>query len=140
MPSARQPSCDCLTASNRMEIGSIRSKTGRPLGGLTLESVLAGEVTPADLNIGAETLRRQAEAVEAAGYRHVARNLRRAAELTLLTNEEVLEIYRALRPGRANHAELLAIADRLETEYGAPLTANLIREAAEVYLTRGIIA
>jgi propanediol dehydratase small subunit len=95
-------------------------------------------VTPEDLSIGAETLRRQADAVEAAGYRQVSQNLRRAAELTLLSNQEVLEIYKALRPGRATHAGLLVIADRLESELGAPMTASLIREAAEVYLLRGI--
>ena len=123
-----------------METDAIRSKTGRPLSELTLESVLAGEVTPEDLCIGAETLRRQADAVEAAGYRQVSQNLRRAAELTSLTNEEVLKIYKALRPGRATHAGLLEIADRLDSELGAPLTAGLIREAAEVYLARGIAA
>jgi propanediol dehydratase small subunit len=123
-----------------MQTDPIRSKTGRPLSELTLESVLAGEVTPEDLCIGAETLRRQADAVEAAGYRQVAQNLRRAAELTVLSNQEVLEIYKALRPGRATHAGLLEIADRLESELGAPMTASLIREAAEVYLARGIAA
>jgi propanediol dehydratase small subunit len=119
-----------------MATDPIRSKTGRPLSELTLESVLAGEVTTDDLSIAAETLRLQADAVEAAGYRQVSQNLRRAAELTRLTNQEVLEIYRALRPGRARHAGLLAIAHRLENECGAPLTADLIREAAEVYVER----
>jgi len=121
-----------------MEIDSIRSKTGRLVGELTLESVLRGVVTTEDLSIGAETLRRQADVVEAAGYRQVSQNLRRAAELTLLTNEEVLEIYKALRPGRASQAKLLEIAARLESEFDAPLTASLVREAAEVYLERGI--
>lgn len=123
-----------------MEIDSIRSKTGRPLGELTLESVMRGVVTPEDLSIGADTLRRQADVLEAAGYGQVSQNLRRAAELTLLTNEEVLEIYKALRPGRASQAKLVEIAARLEDELDAPLTASLVREAAEVYLERGIIA
>jgi len=121
-----------------MGIDSIRSKTGRPVGELTLESVLSGRVTPEDLSIRAQTLLRQAEAVEAAGYRQVAQNLRRGAELTSLANEEVLEIYKALRPGRASQAKLLEIAARLEGEFDAPLTANLVREAAEVYNWRGI--
>jgi len=123
-----------------METDPICTKTGRPLSELTLESVLAGGVAPEDLSVGGGTLLRQADAVVAAGYRQVAENLRCAAELTSLTNEEVLEIYKALRPGRANHAGLLAIADRLESVFGAPLTAGLIREAAEVYLARGFIA
>jgi propanediol dehydratase small subunit len=121
-----------------MDDSPIASKTGRLLSELTLESVLAGELTTEDLSIGAETLRRQADAVEAAGYTQVAQSLRRAAELTLLSNEEVLEIYRALRPGRATYSGLLEIANRLESEFGAPMTASLILEAAEVYLARGI--
>jgi propanediol dehydratase small subunit len=121
-----------------MESNPVYSRTGKPLSELTLDSVLAGEVTREDLSIAAETLRSQADAVEAAGYGQVAQNLRRAAELTRLSNQEVLEIYKALRPGRATHAGLLEIAERLENELGAPLTASLIREAAEVYLERGI--
>lgn len=121
-----------------MDTNPVHSKTGKPLSELTLESVLEGELTPEDLSIGAETLLHQADAAEAGGYRHVAQSLRRAAELTKLTNEEVLEIYKTLRPGRATHAGLLEIAERLESELGAPLTASLIREAAEVYLARGI--
>jgi propanediol dehydratase small subunit len=33
----------------------------------------------------------------------------------------------------------MAWADRLEAEYGAPLTAALVREAADVYLERGVL-
>jgi propanediol dehydratase small subunit len=121
-----------------MESDAVYSKTGKALNELTLESVLAGEMTAEDLSIGANTLLHQADAVEAAGYEQVAQNLRRAAELTKLSNAEVLEIYRALRPGRATQARLLAIAERLESEFEAPLTADLIREAAEVYSRRGI--
>jgi propanediol dehydratase small subunit len=122
-----------------MDSDPIYTKTGRPLGELTIESVLAGDLTAEDLSISANTLRRQADAVETAGYGQFAQNLRRAAELTQLSNQEVLQIYRALRPGRATHAELLEIADRLENNLDAPITAGLIREAAEVYLERGIV-
>jgi propanediol dehydratase small subunit len=31
------------------------------------------------------------------------------------------------------------LADRLESDYEAPLTAALIREAADVYLVRGVL-
>jgi propanediol dehydratase small subunit len=117
----------------------ICSKTERPLSELTLESVLAGDLTVEDLSISADTLRRQADAVGSAGYIQFAENLRRAAELTQLSNEEVLEIYGALRPGRATYAELVEIADHLESDLEAPMTAGLIREAAEVYLERRIV-
>jgi propanediol dehydratase small subunit len=113
--------------------------SGRLLSELTLEALLRDELTVEDFRIGGETLRRQAEASERAGYVQVARTLRRAAELTALTNERVLEIYDALRPGRATYSQLLSLADHLATECGAPLTAALMREAAEAYLQRGLV-
>ena len=122
-----------------MDNNSIRSKTGRPLSELTLESILPGELTTEDLSISADTLKRQADAMDAAGYEQYAQNLRWASELTGLSNREVFEIYGALRPGRATRAELLAIADRLEGDMAAPLTAELIREAAQIYRERGLV-
>jgi propanediol dehydratase small subunit len=118
----------------------IRTATGRSLDELTMEALLAGELTTEDFRISAQTLRQQANAAEQAGYRALAGNLRRAAELTMLTNEEVLRIYEALRPGRSTFEELIALADRLHGEYGAPLTANMVREAASVYRNTGILA
>ena len=73
------------------------------------------------------------------GYTQLNENLRRAAELTHMSNEEVLEIYNTLRPRRTSYPEMIALADRLENERQAPLTASLLREAAEVYLKRGIV-
>lgn len=117
----------------------ICSATGRPLDTLNLEAVLAGQLTTEDFRISAETLRTQADAAEAAGYRQLAENFRRAAELTGISNEEVLAIYNTLRPGRTTHRELLALAKRLERDFNAPLTAALVREAAAVYLARGLV-
>jgi propanediol dehydratase small subunit len=117
---------------------TVRTRSGRTLDELTIDAVLAGELTVADFRISDETLRRQADSAEAAGYRELAENLRRAAELTRLSNQEVLDVYDTLRPGRATHDQLIALAERLEREYQAPLTAALVREAAEVYLKRGI--
>ena len=118
----------------------IRTVSGRTLDGLTIEAVLAGDLTIEDFRISGETLRRQADAAEAAGYWQLAENMRRAAELTHLSNQEVLDIYNTLRPGRATYGQLIRLADRLETELDAPLTAALVREAAEVYLERGTAA
>ena len=122
-----------------MDSRPIRSKTGRTLDEFTLESILSGELTTEDLSISADTLKRQADEMDAAGYERYAQNLRRASELTALSNQEIFEIYRALRPGRATRAELLAIAGRLERDMAAPLTAQLIREAAEAYQERGLV-
>ena len=113
----------------------IRTATGRTLDELTLEAVLAGELTTDDFRISGETLRRQADAAEAAGYGQLAGTMRRAAELTRLSNQEVLDIYTTLRPGRATYEQLTQLAERLENEL-APLNAALVREAAEVYRTR----
>jgi propanediol dehydratase small subunit len=116
-----------------------RTLSGRGLDELNIEAVRAGEVTAEDFRISAETLRHQADAAEGSGYSQLAENLRRAAELTRVPNEEVLEIYDALRPGRATLTDLRALADHLERDLDAPLTAALVREAAEVYQARGIV-
>ena len=116
----------------------ICTASGRTLDDLTIEAVLAGDLTTKDFRISGETLRRQADAAEAAGYWQLAENMRRAAELTHLSNEEVLDIYNTLRPGRAPYSQLIRLADRLQTELDAPFTAALVREAAEVYLERGL--
>ncbi|HUT20223.1 MAG TPA: diol dehydratase small subunit [Anaerolineae bacterium] len=117
----------------------VRTASGRSLDELTMEALLSGELTTEDFRISGETLRRQADAAEEAGYRALADNLRRAAELTTIANEEVLRIYDALRPGRSTYGELIALADRLAGEHNAPLIADLVREAAEVYRERGIV-
>jgi len=117
----------------------VVTQTGRPLTELTMEAILQGTLTEADFRISAETLQYQAQAAEEAGYVEQARNLRRAAELTHVSNEEVLAIYNALRPGRTSYRALIALATRLEQTLNAPLTAALVREAAEVYVARGLV-
>ena len=112
--------------------------SGRKVSELKIEDVLDGDLNVEDLRISGQTLDDQAKAAEAAGYRQLATNLRRAAELTRISNEQVLEIYEALRPGRSSYAQLTDWADRLDAEYEAPLTAALVREAAQVYQTRGL--
>ena len=111
---------------------------GRKVSELKIEDVLSGELSVEDLGISGKTLDGQAEAAESAGYRQLAENLRRAAELTRISNQQVLEIYEALRPGRSSYSQLTAWADRLATEYEAPLTAALVREAADIYRIRGV--
>ena len=122
-----------------MSQDNVRTFTGRSLQELSIEKILAGELTAEDFRTSAETLREQATAAESGGYRQLAENLRRAAELTCISNEEVLEIYNQLRPGRSNYKSLSALAERLEKEYKASLTAAMVREAAEVYRKRGIV-
>jgi len=63
--------------------------------------------------------------------------MRRAAELTRVGDERILEIYNALRPYRSTKADLLAIAEELENKYGAKICAAFVREACDVYERRG---
>jgi propanediol dehydratase small subunit len=113
--------------------------TGRPLQDLTMDKVRKGDLSAEDFRTSADTLREQAGIAESGGYRQLAENFRRAAELTCISNEDVLDIYNQLRPGRSNYQSLIALAERLENEHQAPLTSALVREAAEAYLKRGVI-
>ena len=115
----------------------VRALSGRPVEGLTVEAIRAGEIGVSDLRIHPETLERQAVVAEEHGNPQLAENLRRAAELTQLPDEEVLAIYEALRPGRSSAAQLTALADSLAGR-ALPRCAALVAEAAEVYARRGL--
>ncbi|HEY6294984.1 MAG TPA: diol dehydratase small subunit [Streptosporangiaceae bacterium] len=117
----------------------IRALSGRPVEDLTLEAVRAGEVTVADLRIHPETLEHQAVVAEQHGNPQLADNLRRAAELTLLPDDDVLGIYEALRPGRSTAAELTVLAESL-ADRSLARCAALVAEAADVYARRGLTA
>ena len=133
------PSAASVTGSTLDATDSpVRALSGRPVSELTLDAVRAGELGQADLRIHPETLERQAVIAETHGNPQLAANLRRAAELTALPDDEVLAIYEALRPGRSTVAELTALAASLATR-GLPLNAALIAEAAEVYAKRGLV-
>ena len=86
------------------EVAEIRALSGKPVENLTVEAVRTGEVGVADLRIHPDTLERQAVVAEKHGNPQLAENLRRAAELTRLPDDEVLAIYEALRPGRSTPA------------------------------------
>jgi len=117
---------------------TLHAASGRPLSEVTLEAAAAGTLAIADVQISGAALRAQAAVARRAGYTQLAANLARAAELTSVPNDELLRMYESLRPGRATHAELLALAERLEQGYNAPENARLVREAAATYLARGL--
>jgi propanediol dehydratase small subunit len=117
----------------------VRALSGRETGELTLEAVRRGELGVSDLRIHPETLERQADIAAAHANPQLADNLRRAAELTRLPDEEVLAIYDALRPGRSTPGRLTELAAGLK-ERGLPRCAALLAEAAEVYARRGLCA
>lgn len=111
----------------------------RPLSDITADAIAAGELAGEDLRVHADTLRAQAEIARQAGYPQLAANLRRAAELTDVPNEELLKIYELLRPERASYDELVRLADYLEATYDAAENAAFIKDAAAVYQERGLI-
>lgn len=108
---------------------SLELPSGRPVGHFSLENLEAGRLDAEDLGIHEQTLRRQAQIAQEAGFASLARNLERAAEMTRLPAAKILEIYEALRRGK-RAAELEAFSREIEETYGATLTAEFIREAA----------
>jgi propanediol dehydratase small subunit len=121
------------------DVGGVRALSGKAVAGLTVAAIQAGEVGLADLRIHPETLERQAVIATEHGNPQLAENLRRAAELTRLPDEEVLAIYEVLRPGRSTAAQLTVLAGSL-ADRGLPRCSALVAEAAEVYARRGLTA
>lgn len=117
---------------------SIRSRTECPLDELTLDNLRLGFLAPEDFLIHSATLKLQAEIARSEGYRQLAWNLLRAAELVDIPNEKLLCIYNALRPNRSTYEQLTSLADELQNVYNAEETAKLLREAAEIYKMFGL--
>lgn len=118
---------------------AIRGKRGIALGDITLASVLAGEVTMADLQITPKALQDQAEISADAGRVSLALNFQRAAELVDVPQDLIMSTYELLRPGRARTAqELHDRANLLRDRFGAMQIADFITEAADIYEKRGL--
>ena len=117
----------------------VQTPTGTGLQGVTLGAARECRLAGAELRATPDTLRLQADVARAAGRSQLAQNLERAAELAGLPDEELLEIYTALRPHRSTAGELESWARRLD-EQEAPRTAAFVREAAGVYAERGLLA
>jgi propanediol dehydratase small subunit len=129
------PSRDYPLGARRPDL--VRTPSGTPLEELTLAAAREGAVTAGELRATPETLRRQADVARAAGRAALADNLERAAELTVVPDDELLAIYTALRPGRSTVAELERWSAVL-AGHGATRTAAFVREATAVYVERGL--
>jgi propanediol dehydratase small subunit len=123
---------------NRQDL--LRTPTGKPITALTMNAVVAGEISAEDLRIAPETLQLQATLAESVHRRQLAANFRRAAELTAVPDAEVLAMYNALRPRASSKEQLIGIAENLENKFGATVCGALVREAAEVYERRDLLA
>jgi propanediol dehydratase small subunit len=130
------PTGDYPLGSRRPDL--VETPSGLALDDVTLEAARAGTLVASDVRATPATLRRQAEVARATGRTQLADNLVRAAELARVPDEELLEIYTALRPGRSTAAALEGWALRLD-EWDAPLTAAFVREAAVAYVERGLV-
>ena len=117
----------------------VTTPGGVPLEDVSLEALRQGGLGADDIRATPHTLRLQAEVAEASGRTQLAANLERAAELAVVPDDLLLEIYTALRPRRATAKELAAWAAQLDG-FGAPKTAAFVREAAAAYAERGLLA
>ncbi len=118
----------------------VRTPGGLAVEDLSLEQLRRGAVSDEEFRATPETLRLQAQVARAAGRDQLADNLDRAAELALVPDHVILEIYSALRPRRSSDEDLEHWAVRLESDYGASAIAALVREAATAYAARGLLA
>lgn len=116
--------------------GEVRAVSGKTLDDLSYADLASGKLDGKDFRITQRTLELQAQIAEDAGRAPLARNFRRAAELTAVPDERLLEIYNALRPYRSTKDELIAIAEELEGKYEASISGAWVREAADVYERR----
>ena len=131
------PNRDYPLGARRPEL--VTTPAGTPLSEVTLDAAREGRLVGTEIRATPETLRRQADVARAAGRSQLAENLERAGELASVPDDELLEIYTALRPRRSTAAELESWAERLEG-WGASRTADFVREAAAVYTERRLLA
>jgi propanediol dehydratase small subunit len=135
---AFDPIADYPLGTQRPDL--VRTPGGLGLEELTLEALRSGRLDASEMRATGETLELQGQVALAAGRPQLAANLGRAAELTGLPDEVILEIYTALRPHRSSAAELEKWANRLEHNFDAPLTAAFVREARMVYAERNLLS
>lgn len=132
------PATDYPLSVHRRDL--LFTPNGRSIDDITIDAVVAGDIEATDLRITPDTLRLQAQISERVGRPQLGANLRRAAEMTAISDARVLAIYNALRPNASTKSELESIADELTTQYHATHLAELVREAADVYERRDLLA
>ena len=119
--------------------GAVTGKRGKSLAEITLDSVLAGDVTMEDLRITPQALQAQADVARDVGRPTLALNFERGAELVEVPQDFIMQVYELLRPGRAkSKEELLEAATTMRDTYQAERIARFIEEAAETYAARGL--
>jgi propanediol dehydratase small subunit len=134
---AFDPIADYPLGTQRPDL--VRTPVGLGLDELTLDALRSGRLEASEMRATGETLELQAQVALAAGRAQLAANLGRAAELTHVPDEVILEVYTALRPHRSTADELESWADRLERDFQAVATAAFVREGRVVYEQRNLL-
>lgn len=134
---AFDPIADYPLGTQRPDL--VRTPGGLGLDELTLDALRSGRLDASEMRATAATLELQAQVALAAGRPQLAANFERAAELTGVPDEVILEVYTALRPHRSTADELESWADRLEGDFQAKMTAAFVREARAVYAKRNLL-
>lgn len=117
----------------------VRGARGKGIDELTMDKVLSDAVGMEDFRITPDALLQQADIARDVSRTALAENLERGAEMALLPQDLIMEIYELLRPGRTpDKSALLAAAGKLRGEYNAERLAQFVEEAAEVYELRGL--
>lgn len=117
----------------------VKGARGKSLDDITLDALLAGDVTMEDLRITPKALADQAEISRAANRPTLALNFERAAELVNVPQDFIMTAYELLRPGRAkSKQQILEVAQLFRSQHNAPAIANFFEEAAEIYERRGL--
>jgi propanediol dehydratase small subunit len=104
----------------------------------SVQNALDGKLGLPDLRMDPAVLAHQAVVAEEGGNPQLAENFLRAAELTLLDDEDVMNLYEALRPYRSSAEQLNELQSSLE-QRGASRCAELVRQAADAYTRRGLL-
>ncbi len=133
---AFDPATDYPLGTRRPDL--VETPSGLALDEVTLDAARAGLLVADDVRATPATLRRQADVARAAGRAQLADNLERAAELALVPDDVLLDVYVALRPGRSTAEELEGWAQRLDG-WDAPATAAFVREALVAYAERELL-
>jgi propanediol dehydratase small subunit len=115
-----------------------RAFSGSDSAELTVDRLARDEIAADDVRIHPDTLESQAQTAQRHGNPQLAENFRRAAEMALMSEADIMALYDALRPHRSTGEELAAVAAQLDA-VPAPKCAALVREAAEIYARRGLL-
>lgn len=65
------------------------------------------------------------------------KNIKTSKQFIKVSDERILQIYRALKPYKSTKDELLSLAHELDFLYGASENANFIRSLIQTYEKKG---